>query len=171
MEILTDHSLDSLNTFNINVDGKFYTEVASVEEVREAIRFVRSEGIPLLVLGGGSNILFTRDFPGLVMHVRFPGREVLQESGDEVLVKAGAGEHWDAFVEHCVGSGYSGLENLSLIPGCVGASPVQNIGAYGIEMKDLFESLEYYDFEPTACCALKREIAGSVTATAYSNRT
>ena len=147
MEIMRDYPLRSLNTFNINVDGKYFAEVASVEDMAGVLDFAEELGLPLLVMGGGSNILFTRDFPGVVAGIRIMGVEVVGESTRDILVKAGAGENWDSFVGYCVQKGYGGLENLSLIPGAVGASPVQNIGAYGVEMKDHFESLEFYDFK------------------------
>ncbi len=147
MEILTNFSLKSLNTFNINVDGKYFTRVASVKEISEVFSYVKQRGFPLLVLGGGSNWLFTRNFPGLVMKVNLTGKVIVGETTKDVVVKAGSGENWDEFVDFCVSRGYWGLENLSLIPGSVGASPVQNIGAYGVEMKDRFMSLEFYDFE------------------------
>lgn len=146
MEIRKNYPLRSLNTFNLNVDGKYYTEVASLEELEEALAFKKRHDLPALILGGGSNILFTRDFPGLVIHIRFMGKELLRNENGEMWIKAGAGEPWDDFVSHCVDQGFGGLENLSLIPGTVGASPVQNIGAYGVEMKDRFESLEYFEF-------------------------
>lgn len=147
MEIKTNNPLQALNTFHIKVDGKFYLEVASVKELQLAWEFAQEHSLPLLILGGGSNILFTEDFPGLVMKVNFKGIEIIEETEEYVMVKAGAGEVWDEFVAHCVENGFGGLENLSLIPGSVGASPVQNIGAYGVEMKDYFESLEFYDFQ------------------------
>jgi len=147
MEIKTDYSLKSLNTFNINVDGKYFAEVASVIEIKEAIKFADARQIPLLVIGGGSNLLFRKNYPGFVMKINFRGIELVDETHENVIIKAGAGESWDDFVAYCVTHGYAGIENLSLIPGCVGASPVQNIGAYGVEMKDHFESLEYYHFK------------------------
>lgn len=147
MEIKTDYPLRSLTAFNINVDGKYYTEVASEEEIREALSFSTVNNTPLLILGGGSNLLFLENYPGLVMKVNVPGIEIVEESSVGGVVKVGAGEIWDDFVEFCVDNGYGGLENLSLIPGCVGASPVQNIGAYGVEMKDCFHSLEFFHFD------------------------
>jgi UDP-N-acetylmuramate dehydrogenase len=147
MELLMNFPLKSLNTFNINVDGKYFTGVASVEEIREVIAHVKAHGLPLLVLGGGSNLLFTQSYPGLVMKINLMGMAIEGETGEDVVVKAGSGETWDDFVGFSVSRGYWGLENLSLIPGSVGASPVQNIGAYGVEMKDRFISLEFYDFE------------------------
>lgn len=147
MEIKTNYPLQSLNTFNIKVDGKYFTEVASSEQIMEARAFAAEKGVPTLVLGGGSNLLFTQNYPGLIMRIITQGVSIVDETADFAFVKAGAGENWDHFVAFCVGMGLGGVENLSLIPGCVGASPVQNIGAYGVEMKDHFESLEYFDFE------------------------
>lgn len=147
MEIKTEYPLKTLNTFNIKVDAKYFMEVASPADIRQGVDFAKTQNIPLLVLGGGSNLLFTKNFDGLVMKVNVNGVKIVREDEDFVFVKVGAGEIWDDFVAYCVENNMAGLENLSLIPGNVGASPVQNIGAYGVEMKDLFESLEYFEFE------------------------
>ena len=101
----------------------------------------------MLTMGEGSNILFTKDFEGLILKPGMKGIELLEESDSEVLVKVGAGEHWDGWVEYATQKGWFGLENLSLIPGSVGSAPVQNIGAYGVELKDYFEWLEAWDLE------------------------
>jgi len=146
MEIKRNYPLKSLNTFGINVDADYFTEVASINDLREVADYITLNKTPFLVLGGGSNILFTKNFNGLVIKVAIKGIQKVSETEDEVVIKAGAGENWDDFVAYSVSAGYSGLENLSLIPGNVGASPVQNIGAYGVEMKDSFLSLEYFDF-------------------------
>ncbi|MEZ5082684.1 MAG: UDP-N-acetylmuramate dehydrogenase [Bacteroidales bacterium] len=146
MEIYHNYPLKSLNTFNIEVDAQYFAEVASIAELTDVQKFIESQNIPFLILGGGSNLLFIRDFKGLILKINLKGIDIISETDEEVFIKAGAGEHWDNFVAHCVEHGFGGLENLSLIPGCVGASPVQNIGAYGVEMKDFFISLEYYNF-------------------------
>jgi UDP-N-acetylmuramate dehydrogenase len=104
-------------------------------------------GLPRLVLGGGSNIVLTRDFPGVVWLMALKGRRVVDESAADWLVEAAAGENWHDFVEWCLECGCEGLENLALIPGTVGAAPIQNIGAYGLEMAEYFDSLRAYDFE------------------------
>ena len=102
----------------------------------------RISSVSKLILGGGSNILFTKNIEALVLKNELKGIELIKEDKSHVYVKAAAGEHWHNFVMHCIQHNYAGLENLSLIPGNVGASPMQNIGAYGVEMKDVFESLE-----------------------------
>jgi len=141
--MINNHSLQPYNTFGIKVDAKYFIEVASVAEIKEVSEYINSHKIPFLILGGGSNILFTKNFNGLVIKINLKGTVLVREDDDHCLLKAQAGENWDDFVKFCVENNYAGLENLSLIPGCVGASPIQNIGAYGVEMKDHFHSLEY----------------------------
>ena len=157
MEIKKNYSLKSLHTFNMDVDGKYFCEVASVAELREALQFAKSQRTEMLVLGGGSNVLFTTGFEGLVIKINMAGKEVVREDEKYVWVKSGGGENWDRFVAYCVDHGYGGIENLSLIPGCVGAGPIQNIGAYGVELKDHFESLEFYHFNSGAVEVFERE--------------
>ena len=134
-------SLKSFNTFGIDVSASVFANVITETALREILQSDVSKNKPLLVLGGGSNILFTRDFAGLVLKISIPGIEV-SESEEEVFVTAGAGIVWNDLVMFAVQRGYAGLENLSLIPGTVGASPVQNIGAYGVELKDVFYSCQ-----------------------------
>lgn len=146
MEIKEHYNIQLLNTFGIRVDAKFFTEVASIQEIQQALSYARKLKVPLLILGGGSNLLFTKDFNGLILKINLKGISLLNEDNKYFYVKAYAGENWDDFVNYCCESGYDGLENLSLIPGNVGASPIQNIGAYGVELKDHFYELEFYDF-------------------------
>jgi UDP-N-acetylmuramate dehydrogenase len=146
MIIRENYNLKSLNTFGINVDAKCFTEVASLEDIIEVSDYIPEKKLPLLVLGGGSNILFTKDFDGLIIKINLQGIELISEDAEFYYVKVQAGENWDEFVKYCVDMNYAGAENLSLIPGNVGASPIQNIGAYGSEMKDIFEELEMFDF-------------------------
>ena len=134
-------SLKSFNTFGIDVSASIFANVTTETALREVLQSDVSKNKPLLILGGGSNILFTRDFPGLVVKVSIPGIEV-SESENEIFLTAGAGIVWNDLVMFAVKNGYAGLENLSLIPGTVGASPVQNIGAYGVELKDVFFSCQ-----------------------------
>ncbi|MEZ5197371.1 MAG: UDP-N-acetylmuramate dehydrogenase [Bacteroidales bacterium] len=147
MIINENYNLRSLNTFGINVDAKYFVEVASVEQIDEAIAFAKARNVPILLLGGGSNILFTEDFKGLVIKVGLKGIELISQDDRYYYVKVGAGEPWDDFVQYCVDHRYAGIENLSLVHGTVGAAPIQNIGAYGVEMKDHFHQLEFYFFE------------------------
>ena len=140
--IKTNHPLQALNTFGINCKAKLYTQVRNEDGVRRLIDdgYFRKE--ESLILGGGSNLLFTQDFNGFVVKNAIKGIEVIAETDDFVYVQAGAGENWHEFVRYCIGQGWNGIENLSLIPGNVGASPMQNIGAYGVEIKDVFHELE-----------------------------
>jgi UDP-N-acetylmuramate dehydrogenase len=145
LKIQTDISLLKFNTFGINVTSKYFIEVNSENDLREIIVEPKLLKEKKLVLGGGSNILFTRDFEGAILKNNILGLEIVSESTDEILVKAGAGENWHQFVISCIEKGYGGLENLSLIPGNVGASPMQNIGAYGVEVKDCVEEVTFLD--------------------------
>jgi UDP-N-acetylmuramate dehydrogenase len=133
-------SLKPYNTFGIDVKARLFAAFHSLEELQDLLPSLRR--IPFLLSGGGSNMLFTQDFDGIFVRNRILGIEEVVRSENEVVVSAGAGENWHQFVQHCVSLGYGGLENLSLIPGCVGASPMQNIGAYGVEIKDVFEYLD-----------------------------
>jgi UDP-N-acetylmuramate dehydrogenase len=135
-------SLKSFNTFGLEAHADVYAELSDIrhfETLRNSPEFRKNK---LLVLGGGSNVLFTEDFRGLVLRILLKGISITNETLDYVYVKAMAGENWETFVEYCVNKGWGGLENLTLIPGNVGTSPMQNIGAYGVELKDVFFSLE-----------------------------
>jgi len=133
-------SLKPYNTFGVDVSAKYFAEVNSVEELLEILKFSNTKTLPLLFLGGGSNILFPKDFDGLAIRLNLKGitEDIIDDN--QVLVTAKAGENWHQFVMFCLDKNYGGLENLSLIPGNVGTSPMQNIGAYGTEIKDIFES-------------------------------
>ena len=128
-----------------------YIEVKDDDQVRDALSFGREEGLNILILGGGSNMLFHSNFEGLVIKIASRGIEVLNDDGRVLEVVAEAGEMWHDFVIHTLDNGWGGLENLALIPGCVGASPMQNIGAYGIEIKDVFSWLEAINIETGEC--------------------
>ncbi len=132
------------NTFRIDVSASYFVEVNNKDDLLELIQTEVFKTNKRFVLGGGSNLLLTQNFDGLVIRLGIRGISVCEE-GDDVFVQAGAAENWHQFVQHCVNNGYAGLENLSLIPGTVGASPIQNIGAYGVEMKDHFYSLEAFE--------------------------
>ncbi|HRX67324.1 MAG TPA: UDP-N-acetylmuramate dehydrogenase [Tenuifilaceae bacterium] len=135
---LQDYPLNSLNTFGVSAKASQYYEAKSLNELMNAVKLVPSNS-PMLVLGGGSNILFTKDFNGTVIRPKILGIEEIYSDNNFVTLSVGAGEDWDEFVGKTVEMGLGGLENLSLIPGTVGASPIQNIGAYGVEAKDCIE--------------------------------
>ncbi len=144
MNIQENFSLKTFNTFGVEAKAKYFAEVNSLEELKETLQFSYS---PILVLGGGSNVLFTKDFDGLVIKLNLKGisEEILDEN--HVLVTAKAGENWHEFVQFTISKNYGGLENLSLIPGNVGTCPIQNIGAYGTEIKDHFTSCKALNTE------------------------
>jgi UDP-N-acetylmuramate dehydrogenase len=145
LDIAHDFPLDSLNTLRIAARARRYLRVTAAGQLGAALLDPALAALPRLVLGGGSNLLFTRDFDGLVLHMALAGRAVVGEEGGCALVRAAAGENWHAFVQWTLDQGLGGLENLSLIPGTVGAAPIQNIGAYGAEIKDVFHSLTVFD--------------------------
>ncbi|CAM3335600.1 UDP-N-acetylmuramate dehydrogenase [Pseudomonas plecoglossicida] len=140
-------SLKPYNTFGIDVSARYFTQAHNDEEVREALAQAQQMGVPVMVIGGGSNLLLTRDVDALVLHMASQGRWVLSDDGERVVVEAEAGEAWHPFVQWSLAQGYCGLENLSLIPGTVGAAPMQNVGAYGVEIKDVFVGLTALDRE------------------------
>lgn len=146
-QILSGINLQKYHTFGIEVNCSYFTVIKSIEEFRSLIKTDVYKNNPHLVMGGGSNLLFTKNFEGLVIKNEMKGISTEEISKDEVKVKAMAGEVWHEFVIFCIEKGFAGLENLSLIPGCVGASPMQNIGAYGVEIKDHFLELEALDME------------------------
>ncbi len=135
-------SLKKFNTFGIDVLAKYFSAFENADELSELI--TQNLKLKTLILGGGSNILFTNNFDGLILKNEVKGIELVDEDNDYVYVKSGAGENWHEFVLYCIGRNWAGVENLSLIPGNVGASPIQNIGAYGVEIKDVFYELEAY---------------------------
>ncbi len=144
MKDFSNYSLLVHNTFGIDAKCRRFVEFYSVEELQQLALTLTDADRPLLVLGGGSNLLLTADFAGTVVHSAIRGHEVVEEaaSGDTLLLRCGSGETWDDVVALCVERGWHGAENLSLIPGEVGASAVQNIGAYGAEAKDIIETVE-----------------------------
>ncbi len=141
MKIQANYSLKNINTFGLESIAQHFVEVSSVEELVKGISWAKENSFEILILGGGSNVLLPKSFEGLVIAIRIEGISVINETDCEWVIKVGAGENWHKFVMHCISKGWGGLENLSLIPGTVGASPMQNIGAYGVEIKDVFESL------------------------------
>ncbi len=165
MEIKENVSLRPYNTFGFEAKARYFVAIASVEQLQQLLRDPRWTATPKWILGGGSNVLFTHDVDALVIRNEINGIEVVDEDDDQVMLRVGAGENWHGFVLHCVENGYGGVENLSLIPGTVGAAPMQNIGAYGVEIKDIFENLQAVEtatgvlrtFDATDCAFGYRE--------------
>jgi UDP-N-acetylmuramate dehydrogenase len=166
MELQEGASLKHFNTFGIDARARYLSTFRSPEELAALLAFsaaapatpapvapatatpvapAPASPIPILILGGGSNILLTNDFDGLALVNGITGIDLVEETDHHIYVKAGAGENWHGFVEYCLGRNWAGVENLSLIPGSVGASPMQNIGAYGVEIKEVFHQLEAWD--------------------------
>lgn len=144
LQILENVSLKNFNTFGIEASARYFIEINKKEELTELFLDLKWKKAKTLVLGGGSNLLLVDDFDGLVIRINIRGIEH-RINHEEVFVEAGAGEVWNDLVNFCVIRGYAGMENLSLIPGSVGASPVQNIGAYGVELKDIFHSCKAFE--------------------------
>ena len=159
MKIQENISLKPFTTFGIDKKAKFFTTVETLDELKIALLAAKEKQLPVFILGGGSNILLTRDIEGLVIKLEIKGINLVKEEGDQLWVEVGAGEMWHELVLHSIAQDWAGLENLSLIPGTVGASPMQNIGAYGVEIKDVFDSLqamhretlEMHSFDAEAC--------------------
>jgi len=138
---LPHFNLQKFNTLAVPSLAQYFVSVKTDDELREALAFARTENLPLLLLGGGSNIVLRADFPGLVVQIKSQGREVVDENEEFVWLKVAAGENWHQLVVFSLDNALYGLENLSLIPGSVGAAPIQNIGAYGVEIKELVAEL------------------------------
>lgn len=146
MAISQSVSLKPYNTFQVPATAAYFATIHKREELEEAISFAEAEGLPIQILAGGSNVLFVRDFPGVILHIENNGIEWLGAfSGDSQRVRLGAGENWHNFVNLSLRKRLYGLENLALIPGTVGAAPIQNIGAYGAELANYFVELSVYD--------------------------
>ncbi len=145
MKVIQNASLKEYNTFGIDVKAKTFISVETLEELREVLMQNYSEDI--LVLGGGSNMLLTRDIDATVLKIGLKGKEIVQETEEEVLIKVQGGENWHETVLFTLENNWGGLENLSLIPGNIGTAPIQNIGAYGVELKDTFFSCEAIDMQ------------------------
>ncbi len=157
--ITENTSLKALNTFGIDAKARFFGEITSVKQLQILFSSPNWQQIPKLILGEGSNILLTQDFPGLVLRIKIRGIRLIEEDSSHVFIRAGGGENWHNFVIFCLENNYAGVENLSLIPGTVGAAPLQNIGAYGVEVTELFDRLtairiqdgEIVEFDHAAC--------------------
>jgi UDP-N-acetylmuramate dehydrogenase len=146
MQVQENFPLRPYNSFGIDAAARYFATFSNVRQLTEAISNFK-EKAPKMVLGGGSNILLTRDFDGFVLKNEVKGIDKVSENEENVYVKVGAGENWHQFVLQCIKNNWAGVENLSLIPGCVGASPMQNIGAYGVEIKDVFHELTAFHLQ------------------------
>ncbi|APD07694.1 UDP-N-acetylmuramate dehydrogenase [Flavobacteriaceae bacterium UJ101] len=145
MDVKQNESLKNYNTFGIDVKSDYFIEIHNLEELEELFSSSKYQSLPRLILGGGSNILLTKDFEGIVIKLNLKGITEEKKDEDFVYVKAEAGENWHEFVQWNLDQNYGGLENMSLIPGNVGTAPMQNIGAYGVEIKDVFHELEAFE--------------------------
>jgi UDP-N-acetylmuramate dehydrogenase len=144
MQVIENFPLKNLNTFGVAANAAWYVDIRDEDDLQLLFAQDRWKDYPRLVLGGGSNMLFTADFSGLIVHVKIQGIRY-EVKGDDVFVTAGGGVIWNDLVNFCVENGFAGIENLSLIPGSVGAAPVQNIGAYGVELQDIFHSCRAFE--------------------------
>ena len=180
MRIERDKSLKKYNTFGIDCSASEFLSVTSIEDLTTALS--ERQNTPLFLIGGGSNMLLIHDIEALVLHIDLKGITVISEDDDSVFVQAMAGENWHEFVMYCIAKNYGGVENLSLIPGNVGTAPIQNIGAYGVELKDVFHSCsaihinsqEERTFDREACefgyrnSVFKKELKGSYVITSVT---
>ena len=165
MIIQENVSLRPFNTFGFDATARHFVSITSVSQLQELLRDPQWKSVPRWILGGGSNVLITQNVEGLVIKIAITGIECVHEDEQYVWLRVGAGENWHQFVLYCVENEYAGVENLSLIPGTVGAAPMQNIGAYGVEIKDVFEELQAVEiatgqvktFDSTACAFGYRE--------------
>jgi UDP-N-acetylmuramate dehydrogenase len=156
MEIHRNSSLKKFNTFNVDEVAQLIFEIDNISDLPNILSNKKDE---ILVLGGGSNILFTKPYNGLIINLKNKGKKIIQEDENTVLVEVSAGENWHEFVLWAIKNNFGGLENLSLIPGNLGAAPIQNIGAYGVELKDIFysckglmlDTLSEFEFKKTEC--------------------
>ncbi len=147
MEIIENASLKSLNTFGVNATAKYLSHIRNLQDIEALFEWKSNNDLPNLILGGGSNLLFKQNYEGLVAKVDLLGKDIANEDEEAVYVSAAGGENWHDFVMWTIQQGFAGLENLSLIPGCVGAAPIQNIGAYGVELSNTFHTLQTVNLE------------------------
>lgn len=157
MQIFKNYDLTKLNTFGISAFAKFFVELNNESDIEEFFKSIEFKNNQKLFLGGGSNILFTKDFDGIVVLNKLKGIEIIKEDKDNVFIKSMGGEWWHDLVLFIVNRDLWGIENLSLIPGTVGATPIQNIGAYGVELKDILENVEAYEIETGAKKVFSKE--------------
>ena len=142
MNILENFNLKNFNTFHVSARARYFADISTLQQLQEVLSWSREHEVPFMLIGQGSNILFKQDYPGLIIELNIKGREILENTADYADVCAMCGESWHELVRYSLGMNLYGLENLSLIPGTVGAAPVQNIGAYGVEIKDTLLELQ-----------------------------
>lgn len=144
MIIHSNFSLKPFHTFHVNVTTLFFADFQNISDLIEAIEFQKKHHLQLFILGGGSNVLFTQNYEGIILKNSLKGKKILNEDENYVWLEIQSGENWHELVSYCVDNQWNGIENLALIPGTVGAAPIQNIGAYGVELKESFHSLEAF---------------------------
>ena len=137
--ISSNFSLKNYNTFNIDVKSDKFISISTEDQLIDFLSKNKDED-NIFFLGGGSNVLFSKDYKGTIVHISIKGKKIIEESNDNIIIEVNSGENWHEFVKWSIEKNYGGIENLSLIPGNVGAAPIQNIGAYGVELKDVFDS-------------------------------
>ncbi len=145
MEIRENVSLSDLNTFGVDQSTRYFVSITQPEDLAELLKFKNETKLPVLILGGGSNLLFSQNFEGIVAHISLTGIDFIETDSEQNLMRVAAGERWDATVRKSIAFGWQGLENLAYIPGNTGAAPIQNIGAYGLELCERFDSLRAFD--------------------------
>lgn len=156
-DLLRDHSLQAFNTLAVPAVAGHYLRVGDTSALLRALQLARQSDLDVLVLGGGSNLILPDRFPGLVIHIAIKGFDLIAEDEEQAWLRAGAGEVWQDLVTYCLDRGYHGLENLSLIPGTVGAAPIQNIGAYGVELESVFAQLDAVELASDSLVSFDRE--------------
>ena len=147
LNIEQNKNLSSFNTLGFSAIAQSYLEVTSESQLSQAMVYIKQYGTSYQVLSGGSNLLVAKQISGLTLHMQIKGIQVVEETAEHVFIEVGAGENWHNLVKYCVANAWQGIENLALIPGLVGASPVQNIGAYGVEIKDVLVTVKAYDYK------------------------
>lgn len=155
--IQENFNLSDYNTMGIAAKARYFASIKSIGELKNLLTDVRFSKIPKFIISGGSNVLFVSDYDGLVIHIDIQGITVKHEDENQIILKAGAGENWHKLVQYCVEKGWGGIENLSLIPGSVGAAPIQNIGAYGVELEEVFDSLEAVELKTGAIRSFSKD--------------
>lgn len=157
LKIESDKNLKEYHTFGVEARARYFISVQSKQELQAILAEPRFKNVKKFILGGGSNVLFVNDFDGLVINMDIKGIEKIKEGDDYVIIKSGAGVIWHDLVKYCVDKNWGGIENLSLIPGTVGAAPIQNIGAYGVELVDVFESAEAVEVKSAEVMTFEKE--------------